>query len=350
MKIQLAPEDVLRLRLGNELNPVWELQAAAHAPLIDVHPSYGRWVVATRRHLAGDFVPLVRTLRSGVVQVGALNTDSHGSGVPFDDQIEQALSKPLEAWTLLRDELEAVGVAIPPSLVTGRRPGLVALGSAARRYFQAALAPYWTDMTSAATAAVNEWSLTMSQAGVDDLLSSLHPSLTWSPPMLHVRRDTGPPCPLGCPHRQVTDSISLPGLLRADPAGLLITPSVFHQTCRLEVHADPHLGLVASALSVPVETWQPLLDDDTPPVPDPLAALMGATRSWVLLACLTAAVPTSTLAHRVGISVSSASERAAVLRASGLLRSTRVGNTVRHQATALGMAVAAGARVPHSVA
>src|SRR5207253_1736591 len=68
-----------------------------------------------------------------------------------------------------------------------------------------------------------------------------------------------------------------------------------------------------------------------------LPALIGPTRAKILAATANAGGTTTTdLARRVGVSVSSASEHAAVLRNAGLLVTTRIGGAVHHTTTALG--------------
>ena len=72
---------------------------------------------------------------------------------------------------------------------------------------------------------------------------------------------------------------------------------------------------------------------------DPLADLLGLTRACVLRACVQAPQTTTSLALAVGISNSSASEHAAVLRAAGLLTSQRTANRVEHRASPMGAAL-----------
>lgn len=84
-----------------------------------------------------------------------------------------------------------------------------------------------------------------------------------------------------------------------------------------------------------------------------LSALLGATRAAVLEAIADGG-STTDLALRLGISPSSASEHAAVLRGAGLTVSIRSRNQVRHRLTPLGAALlgievaeqAEGERIP----
>jgi DNA-binding transcriptional ArsR family regulator len=69
---------------------------------------------------------------------------------------------------------------------------------------------------------------------------------------------------------------------------------------------------------------------------DPLAAVLGTTRARVLRA-LADEHTTSGLARALGISLTSASTHAAVLRDAGLVTSRRQGQSVRHTLTSLGV-------------
>lgn len=69
-----------------------------------------------------------------------------------------------------------------------------------------------------------------------------------------------------------------------------------------------------------------------------LARLLGDTRAAVL-GSVGGNCTTSELAERAGVSVSSASEHAAVLRRAGLIQSNRERNAVRHMLTPVGLAL-----------
>ncbi|MBL1075700.1 winged helix-turn-helix transcriptional regulator [Nocardia sp. 2] len=69
-----------------------------------------------------------------------------------------------------------------------------------------------------------------------------------------------------------------------------------------------------------------------------LSALLGATRAAVLEAIADGG-STTEVALRLGVSPSSASEHAAVLRRAGLVISVRARNQVRHHLTPLGIAL-----------
>jgi DNA-binding transcriptional ArsR family regulator len=77
----------------------------------------------------------------------------------------------------------------------------------------------------------------------------------------------------------------------------------------------------------------------SPGTPGDLARLIGRTRAELLTA-LADPASTTGLAARTGVPVSSVSEHLAVLRATGLVATTRTGRYLTHQRTALGAALA----------
>jgi DNA-binding transcriptional ArsR family regulator len=182
----------------------------------------------------------------------------------------------------------------------------------------------------------------MSQSGVEGLFRSLHADARWSPPVLTFDRPQPQPCPPGCGHppaEAVADRTS--GLdFRVSERGLTIVPSVFSTTCVPWIVIDPSRGPVATVLTVPIPaSWELFADRQIDHRTDPLARLLGATRSWVLKACAAEELTTSKLARAVGISVSSASEHTSALRAAGLITSHRERNLVLHRPTPIGRAL-----------
>jgi DNA-binding transcriptional ArsR family regulator len=110
---------------------------------------------------------------------------------------------------------------------------------------------------------------------------------------------------------------------------------------------EPERGHVAKVMAVPVDTDISIFEPPTTaPAADPLCELLGPTRSCVLRACLDNDLTTSALARMVGISQSSASEHASVLRAAGLISSVRTGRSVLHRITPIGVALVCGTRRP----
>lgn len=80
------------------------------------------------------------------------------------------------------------------------------------------------------------------------------------------------------------------------------------------------------------------LDSDAEPGPS-LAALLGRTRARVLMTVAITRCNTSELAELTDIALATASQHASVLRASGLITSTRAGKSQIHEITPLGLGV-----------
>lgn len=134
-------------------------------------------------------------------------------------------------------------------------------------------------------------------------------------------------------------SLSPDGVLRFDPPGkhlehhdlsgreLVLVPSVF---------AWPGAGMGWDPPSVIYPArgifglWEPGAQS-----PGDLARLIGKTRAELLTA-LADPASTTGLAARTGVPVSSVSEHLAVLRATGLVATTRTGRSLTHQRTTLG--------------
>lgn len=144
--------------------------------------------------------------------------------------------------------------------------------------------------------------------GVDLLLATLHPLVGWEPPVLAL---------VGSGEYDVH--------LRGRGLRLVPVPSL----------ARP--GVIA-ACDGPVQLHYPTgpLCGDPGAGRDPLPMLLGRTRAAVLRTVGSGAT-TSQIAHRLDISVASASEHATVLRKAGLVTSGRLRNTVVHTLSPLGL-------------
>lgn len=338
MQILFTGDDLARVRLSPTLDPFEEIQISAHDPIRRQDPVLSGWVAGTAARLGPGGPAIVQKLRSPLVQFTGLGIKPDGS-IPFDVQLERALSQPTSRWRSDAAEVQSYGLPIDPDLSDGKPEALSALAEALRTFHDAAIAPHWTALYDAGAAAVATWTQIMSRSGVEGLLRSLHADASWSPPVLTLERPELP-CPPGCGHPRgeaVADKMS--GLkFRVSERGLTIVPSVFRTNCAPLVVFDPSRGFVAEILTVPIPaSWELFADRQIDHRTDPLAHLLGATRSWVLRACATDELTTSELARAVGISVSSASEHSSALRAAGLITSHREGNLVLHRSTPIGL-------------
>ncbi|MEU3570334.1 winged helix-turn-helix domain-containing protein [Kitasatospora sp. NPDC036755] len=162
--------------------------------------------------------------------------------------------------------------------------------------------------------------------GVESLLAGACPRwMRWNPPVLEVRSP-------------VDHDLYLRG------QGILLGPSVF--ATRVTVSDDTH-GQPLPVVTYPVDDsrpadWSVLLGPDRLPVGSTVAlsALLGHTRAAVLETIAEhPGCSTKELAALAGITPSSASEHATVLREARLIGTSRYRNAVLHTPTALGLGV-----------
>jgi len=187
-------------------------------------------------------------------------------------------------------------------LAAGDRATMHELGSGLRGYYRNAIAPHWPHITKRVSAR-----RAGRGANTGDMLSSLHPKVRWTAPVLELGGD------------HVTGDLYLDG------RGLRLIPSFFCWRTPT-VLADPDLPPV---LVYPIDRDQPYRAPNAAVVD-----LLGATRANVLAAA--DGCTTSELARLVAISNAGASYHAGILRNAGLLRTRRTGRSVRHEPTRLG--------------
>ncbi|MEO3977962.1 helix-turn-helix domain-containing protein [Streptomyces sp. CAU 1734] len=210
-------------------------------------------------------------------------------------------------------------------LADGRPEALRGLGSALRQYHRQALRPHWRQIAATVDADRAARAGAFLAGGTDGLLASLHPAITWEPPVLRVRYP-------------VDRDLHLQG------RGLRLVPSFF---CRGKPICLRDAELTPVLVYPVVRTLGALDQIAATPGTDTLARLLGRTRAATL--CMIAGSEHTTgheIARRLEISPASASEHATVLRDAGLIRSLRVRNTIRHALTPLGMELLEGRTLP----
>lgn len=226
------------------------------------------------------------------------------------NELEQVLATPA---SVLRAELA-------PRVDSGelpRRVGALASGDPAAvemlraaivAFHAVAVAPYWTEIVAAVHADRAARATTVVEEGIEQTLRTLSPFLRWEPSALSYQCAAGVDIDLNPSGR-----------------GLLLVPSYLkHQPEFMDLPDAP------TVISYPIE--RPVSD---PASRQPLADLLGRTRAAVLSA-VEGGRNTTELAAAVGISIGSASQHAAVLRAAGLITTHRTGPGVLHSLTPLG--------------
>ncbi|MCC2274655.1 winged helix-turn-helix domain-containing protein [Streptomyces sp. ET3-23] len=212
------------------------------------------------------------------------------------------------------------------------RPGLPASPPARADMWRAAVGPYWTRLLAYGQAECDARGRIVMSGGVEQLLATLHPRITWNAQVLEI-----PDAP--------------DGDVFLDGRGLVLCPSVFlgHRPARLHANGR-EVGQAVLVFSAPPDAEQAsVLWDEPEQGTHALGALVGQTRAAALRE-LRATCTTSQLADRLGISAPCASQHTAVLRQSGLITTRRVRNTVLHSVTPLGVALLDGKVLEPAVA
>ncbi|MGW9193352.1 winged helix-turn-helix domain-containing protein [Micromonospora chersina] len=223
-----------------------------------------------------------------------------------------------------RTPTEVLAAELRPRIEAGDLPARVAPLAAgdpeARRllreamvaFHAVAVGPYWRTVVAAVHADRAVRGRALVDAGIDRVLRDLSPHLRFTP--------TGRSYELS-----YECAFGAGVVLTPDGRGVTLVPSYF--VPQPVVLDDPTGPMV---LAYPIRPTRRELTTGTP-----LADLLGRTRAAVLTAA--ADTPTtSQLARVVGVSVASASQHAATLRAAGLVTSHRTGPAVRHALTPLG--------------
>ncbi|WP_433330244.1 ArsR/SmtB family transcription factor [Spirillospora sp. CA-294931] len=188
------------------------------------------------------------------------------------------------------------------------RDGLV---NALREYHRSALEPWWPLIQAQVHTDLATRGQVLVHAGLDEMLTNLHPAARWSPPDLH----------LPYPVKRV---------LHLNGRGLRLLPSFFCWRRPITL-CDPSR---APVLVFPIDHdpgW--LASAPRTPTHRSLAALLGRTRAVVLTTIAAQSSTTTQIAHRAGVSLAAASQHTAVLREAGLIATQRRGNRSIHTIT-----------------
>ncbi|WP_447034654.1 DUF5937 family protein [Streptomyces sp. DSM 118878] len=229
----------------------------------------------------------------------------------LESGIDAVLSTPKSR---LHDELSLLAQHNPlPSwtrrLADGEVDTLHWLGRALRQYHTHVLGPRWPRIAARVEADRRHRTGVQCRAGTEAMLHTFAPVLSWQAPMLSAEYP-------------VDRDVHLNG------RGLLLVPSYFCHR-RPVALLDEQLPPI---LVYPACSYAPELAS-TPH--SRLAPLLGHTRAAVLQT-LQRPRTTSELAQHAGVSLSSASEHATVLRNAGLVASVRERHQVRHTLTHMG--------------
>ncbi|NUP23006.1 MAG: winged helix-turn-helix transcriptional regulator [Streptomyces sp.] len=317
LRIHFSAGDLARTRVAEEPDPLWETVLSLHQlhenrrePLLDAWRRRRRTCDAGALRMLSPLMPprgyfpdfLTPAAASGGLECG----------------IDAVLSTPRRQ---LRTELGLLSISTPlpgwtRQLADGEMSAVRRLGRALRVYHASVLAPGWPDIAARVERDRRHRTGAQCRLGTEEMLRTFAPVLRWEPPVLTA-------------DYPVVRDIHLQG------RGLLLVPSYF---CRRTPVAlmDETLWPV---LVYPARSPSP---EEPAPSAARLAPLLGHTRAAVLQA-LQEPCTTTELARCAGVSLSSASEHAAVLRRAGLVASTRERHRMHHSLTPLGSHLLTGA-------
>ncbi|HEU5471108.1 MAG TPA: winged helix-turn-helix domain-containing protein [Actinophytocola sp.] len=327
MRIHFTARDLALTHLADEPDPLWELVNSAQA----LQTRYGQVVLGQwRRQVAAGLRRADLTAR---VRAQLFPVAPHASYYPdLLTPPEGALGLDEGLAAILGTERSRLAGEIGrldgapgagdwlADLAAGRVAALTEFEGLLRGYYQHAVAPYWDRMRAHVQRDLAMRRQVLRERGVEGLLDSFAPMLRWRRPVLEFARH-----PSG---REI----------HLDGRGLRLLPSYFCQLHPLTIFDSELPQLIV----------YPVARDPRWLAPNPfrsdgpaLARLLGDTRAAVLRATVDGC-STIELARRANTSPASASRHAAVLREAGLLTTSRVGGSVLHRATPLGVDLATG--------
>jgi DNA-binding transcriptional ArsR family regulator len=331
-RIHFTDEDLRNVRVGHTYGPLAEtalsLERLARtdwsgAPADPAETiRFAGWRERVGRHVA----PSDRALAHLLPRAMDIITLT-GRAPSIDEGLEAVMSLP--GW-LVGVELadSAAGPFPPPAwaavLAEPVAGGRKQLADVLRTYHDRAVAPHWPAVARLLAAERERAVRQLSEQGIDRFLATRHPTIRWDPPVLSI--DTCLPIPDQEAHLDGRGVVLVPSLF-CPPGFPMCAPAA-------DPDASPviHYPVAGDALTMR-GIWEPLAGTASRSA---LAALLGRTRATVLDAVAGGPCTTSELARRAGISLTSASEHAAVLRDADLIATERAGKAVLHSVTALG--------------
>lgn len=319
-RIHFSSADLARVRLTPTLGPMAETLFSLYALRTRADDAVlGGW----RQHVRSTLSPRHAVLAAisprrppylDLVTVAGRSADLHTAA-------ERLLASRSSAIALELDHYAAHHGRVPPVLrslvddLPARRELVATLGE----YHSFAIGPRWSRIRSHLDADRARRGTVLLETGVEGLLSTLHPAITWTNPVLGVDCGGG--------H---SEDFHLNG------AGLVLVPSFFLRMPLVMFDpATPQELIVAFPAQLDVGDAADIWSARSPA--KALANLLGRTRASVLLAVADGIATTGELANHTGTSSAAASQHTSVLREAGLIITRRHRGTVRHSLTEAGL-------------
>ena len=319
LRIRFTPQDLGRVRLVTEPDPLWELVlSVAQLGRAGLAGSAQRsWQVTAQQVTATGLPARARDVLSTLIPKKG-NFPDFLTPRAANDGFEEGLAamRTLSRPALRADLTAAMGErrAVPTwvrSLADADPDARTLLDLSLREYFKAVVEPHWPVIRRQV---LGDRSVRTGLAanGVEALLGGISPTIRWHWPVLEAEY----PC---------DQTVELAG------RGLVLIPSFFCDHVPV-TFIDPELPpvLVYQAMSPREYTGERGLADVLA-----LVKVLGRTRAHILVA-LDRPGSTTELAARIDMSLASASHHVGLLRDAGLVRTVRTGIEVSHQLTGLG--------------
>lgn len=316
VQVPFTADDVARTRFA--VSPMWEVVTSFRLLTRPSVPApYDRWAARVR--------PLVRS--------AGLDRGRLADLVPPDGFLADLLTPlPATAFPTLAEELAAVRATDPAHLVEdvdalvadGRVPAarlaplreadpaatLAQVADEAARYWEIALAPWWSRIRTVLEADVFQRARSVAGLGAAQVLNELHESVSWDEGTLNLVRRS-------C---KVTR--------QGAGAGLVLVPSVFLRDRVLTRTTPPDPPQLAYPALGAGTVWEPRPAGRL----DALAAVLGRSRA-LLLAELDSPASTTQLAQRAGLTAAGVSQHLTAMRDAGLVSAHRAGRSVLYART-----------------
>jgi DNA-binding transcriptional ArsR family regulator len=265
--------------------------------------------------------PLVAMLSGGGYQPDFLNPAPASPFTDIDTELEELRATPpprvaaeLAQW---RARNPAATTALEGYPELSGDPGHVRdlLASMLHRAWHGLIEPWWPRLRDILDADLTVRARQLAHAGLAAALNDLHPTISYR-------------------HGTISFVNTWCEELDAFGAEIVLIPSVFVWPGAAVNSNPPVITYPARGIAT---FWQPPAR-----TPSDLGQLIGATRA-MLLNALAEPASTTGLAARCGLPLSTVSEHLTILRANGLITTTRTGRYLHHQRTPLGIALSPSA-------
>jgi DNA-binding transcriptional ArsR family regulator len=299
-----------------------------------VDPYLRRWRSLFGPALGPGGAAIVDLMRSPIVHIGGI-VAAHGLCETIDEATELIAAT---APDVLRRKVEFLAPFSQPArgieaFVDGSREEAHRLAGIVANFHRRVVQPQWSLAVREVGTTYAIHQRTLADGGVADFLNRLHALIRWEPPVLSLGRYCADCTPGRCSRHRLVDALYREQVVRLDGRGLTIVPSLFASSPMLRYDETTDLPCV---LVYPIRSdWSVLVGDLGRS--SSLTRLLGGTRAAALEAIGSGPQSTSSLSRTLGVSIASASEHTAVLRAAGLVATTRDGGSVVHEATAAGL-------------